>query len=386
MAYQANILSQILKEVNRYEFQKQVTKNIGDRKTSKLSCFGILVIMIYSQFKAIHSLRGLILSLGIKVSSFYHLGLKSVKRSTLSDALRLRSNKIFENFYYWILSTLNRKQKRKLGIKMHLIDASTISLCLEKYQWAKFKKTKAGIKLHTMIDGDTKIPEQVVITNANMHDLKGINNKIRFKKGEIYVYDRGYCSYNYLYSIELAEAFFVTRLKSNWKIEVIESKNVDEASNVLHDEIIEVAGTRSKDYPERLRLVTFYHKESKKILRFLTNNFELEAATIAEIYKQRWQIELFFKWIKQHLKIKSFLSTSKNGVYTQVWCALITYILLAIIRSRLIISINMFEIYRRLSECLDHRKNIFDLLTQKITGSICDNQVSNTGQLELDYV
>lgn len=374
-----------MNEVNRHDFKNQVSNHSGDRKTSRLTCFGILVIMIYSHFKPIHSLRGLVLSLGLRTCSFYHLGLKSVKRSTISDALKERSSDIYMNFYYQLLSNLNREQRRKIGKKIHLIDATTISLCLEKYRWAKYKKTKAGIKLHTMIDGETIIPEQVIITDAKKHDLKGINNRIKFNKGDIYVYDRAYCSYKYLYSIEKAKAFFVTRLKSNWLIRVIKSNEVNKDNNILEDVIVEVAGTKAKDYPKELRVVTFYHEKNKKTLRFLTNNFEIDAEVIAEIYKQRWQIELFFKWIKQHLKIKSFLSTSKNGVQIQVWCALITYILLAIIQSRLIIGIELFDIYRRLSECLDRRQDIFDFLSGKIIGSIGMPQVQNPDQLELNY-
>ena len=256
---------------------------------------------------------------------------------------------------------------------------------MEKFSWAKYKSTKAGIKLHTMIDGDTRIPEKVIITDARLHDIKGVKDKICHREGEIYVYDRGYACYNYLYKIELQGAFFITRLKTKWKIKVIKSEVFD-GTDILFDEIVEVEGPKRSEYPKPLRVVTFYHEESDKIFKFLTNNFEMSACTIAEIYKFRWRIELFFKWIKQHLKIKSFLSTSKNGVKIQIWCALITYLLLNIIKSRLTKSVDLFEIHRRITLAIDKRINIYELIASKIESSIAIKNNLNFGQMELNLV
>jgi IS4 transposase len=318
------------------------------------------------------------------LSSFYHLNLKSIKRSTLSDALKQRDSRIYEEYYYNLLKNLNREQRRKFGNKINIIDSTTISLCVEKFDWATYKSTKGGIKLHTMIDGDTRIPEHVIITNANVHDIKGVKKKVTHRRGEIYVYDRGYACYRYLYDIELQGAFFVTRLKSNWNITVIKS-DMHDGTAVLFDEIVEVDGPKQSEYPKPLRVVTFYHEETGKILKFLTNNFEMTAEAIAEIYKYRWQIELFFKWIKQHLKIKSFLSTSKNGVKIQIWCALITYLLLHIIKSRLVRTVDLFEIYRRLTLALDKKLDIYKLLTNKIESTIVIKNTCDFGQMELLY-
>ena len=361
MAFQSSILSQIIKLVNRYEFQKQVSKYKGDYKVSKLSCFNLLVLMIFTHLKINKTLRDIVSGFSGVLSSFYHLGLQSVKRSTISDALRKRSAQIWEDFYYSIISGLNRPARRRLAKKMHLIDSTIISLCLSNFDWATYRKAKGGIKLHVMLAEESKIAEKIIMTKAMVHDIKAIKDKIKFQKGDFYVYDRAYACYNYLYSIELAKAYFVTRLKSNWKFQVLKNKKIRGGSGILADQLIEVTGTKHDAYPKTLRLVTFYHLESRKKLHFLTNNFSLAAQKIAEIYKRRWQIELFFKWIKQHLKVKSFLSTSENGVKIQIWTALITYVLLCLLKMRFVCEIDIFEIYRRVGEHLFNRMDIYDL-------------------------
>lgn len=384
MAYQVNILTQIMKEINRHDFKNQVSKYSGDHKTHKLSCFNLLTVMMYTHLKSSITLRGIVTGLGLMLSSFYHLNLTSVKRSTLSDALKHRDSRIYEEYYYRLLKNLNRAQRRKFGNKINIVDSTTISMCVEKFNWAHYKSTKAGIKLHTLIDGDTRIPEHVTITNAKVHDINGVKKTTQYRKGEIYVYDRGYACYKFLYTIELQEAFFITRLKSNWKTRVLASQ-VLEGTKALFDDIIEVDGLKHGEYPKPLRLVTFYHEESDKILKFLTNNFEIPAETIAEIYKYRWQIELFFKWIKQHLKIVSFLSTSKNGVKIQIWCSLITYLLLNSIKSRLVKTLDLFDIYRRLTLALDKKIDILELLTHKIESTIPIRKSPDFDQMELFY-
>ena len=385
MAFQPSILSQVLSEVNRYDFKKQVSKYNGDFKVSKLFCFDLLVAMIFTQLKTNRTLRDIVIGFKTAVNSLYHLGLKALMaRSTLSDALQNRQAKIYEDFYYDILSSLNlnRSQRRKLGIKINLIDSTTISLCLEKFDWAKYKRKKGGIKLHVMLDSKTKLAEKVYITNAVCHDMNAIRGVIEFKKGEIYVYDRGYACYNYLQDIELSGAYFVTRLKSNWKIRVVKNNRVRRTNGVMKDQIIEVAGSKKNEYPNKLRLVTFFHEESNKVLKFLTNNFRLSAKKIASIYKTRWQIELFFKWMKQHLKIKSFLSRSENGVRIQIWSALITYVLLHLVKSRLTYEIEIFEIYRRIQDHLFTKIDIYDLLTNNFEKK---KDVGGLRQLELKY-
>ena len=382
MAYQAPIITQIVQEVNRYDFKKQVSQYSGDRKVSKLKCFGLLVAMIYTHLKTNRTLRDIVIGFQAAQNSFYHLGLKSLKRSTMSDALKNRPAAVYEKFFYSLLSSLNRSDRRRLGMKINLIDSTTISLCLEKFDWAKYRKKKGGIKLHVMLDSETKLAEQVLITNAVCHDMNAIKGEIEFRKGEIYVYDRGYACYKYLHSIELAGAYFVTRIKSNWKYRVVKKKPVPKTGGVLKDRLIRVSGTKKNEYPDTLRLVTFYHKESNKVLEFLTNNFRLSAKKIAAIYKARWQIELFFKWIKQHLKIKTFLSTSQNGVKIQIWCALITHVLLHLLQSRLICDMDVFDIYRRIQDRLFDGVNLFELLADN---HVKKKPIEQYRQLELSY-
>jgi len=382
MAYQRPIITQIVQEVNRYDFKKQVSEYDGDRKVSKLKCFGILVAMIYTHLKTNRTLRDIVIGFQAALGSFYHLGLKSLKRSTISDALRNRPAEVYEKFYYSLLSSLNRSDRRQKGMKINLIDSTTISLCLEKFDWANYRKKKGGIKLHVMLDSETKLAEQVLITNAVCHDMKAINGEIEFKKGEVYVYDRGYSCYKYLHGIELTGAYFVTRLKSNWKYRVVKKKRVPKTGGVLKDRLIRVSGTKKAEYPDTLRLVTFYHKESNKVLQFLTNNFRLSAKKIAAIYKTRWQIELFFRWMKQHMKIKSFLSTSLNGVKIQIWCALITHALLHLIKSRLVMDMDVFEIYRRIQDRLLNGIDLYGLLADSY---VKKKPVEQYRQMELFY-
>ena len=267
-------------------------------------------------------------------------------------------------------------------MKMNLIDSTTISMCIEKFEWAKFRKKTGGIKLHVMLDSETKLAEQVLITNAVCHDMNAIRGEIEFKKGQIYVYDRGYACYNYLYDIELAGAYFVTRLKSNWKVRVVKNRAVRKGTGVKKDQLIRVSGSKKKEYPAVLRLVTFYHKESKKTLQFLTNNTKLSSKKIADIYKTRWQIELFFKWIKQHLKVKTFLSTTENGVKIQIWCALIAHVLLHKIKTLLVNDIDIFMIYRRIQDHLFEGIDLFELLDDRVKKR---KPPENDGQLELQY-
>src|SRR4030042_5048211 len=363
MSYQTNILSQILKEVNRYDFKNQVSKHNGDFKVQKFTCFTVLVVMLFSQIRKKDATRNIISGIEAMSSDLYHLGIDEIKRSTLSDALNNRPEKVYEDYFYSLLSTIPRIAKRKFIRKVNILDSTTISFCLSKFNWAKYKSTKGGIKLHTIIDYDDLIPEKVIISNAKVHDIKGVDDKIDFKEGEIYVKDRGYACYKYLYKAELASAYFVTRIKDNWKIIRTFARENNPENNILLDEDIEVDGSKAKEYPKKLRMITFYHAESKKILRFITNNFEISAEEIADLYKSRWQIELFFKWLKQHLNIKTFYSTSENGVKIQIWCALITYLLLMKIKLKLKIEMSVYEILRKITDFLDKRICLFDLLS-----------------------
>ena len=381
MAFQLNILSQILQEVNRYEFKNEVSKCKGDYKTHKVSCFSLLAIMIYAQLKNKKTLRDVVCSLKTLATGFFHLNIKSVALSTVADALAARPAAIFEAYYYQLLKKFNRQEKRKFKNKLFLIDSTTISMCIEKFNWAKYKSTKGGIKLHVQYDAEREVPHKVIISNAQVHDIKGIRKQLAFEAGVIYAYDRGYACYKYLFGIQQKKAYFVTRMKTNWTFTVSETKQITPHTNVLYDKIIEVTGAKGKDYPAPLRLIGFYHEESKKKLYFLTNNFELPAEEIADIYKTRWQIELFFKWLKQHLKVKTFYSTSANGVKIQIWSALISYLLLQLIRTRLTIDFDLYEILRRIQDSLDKRLDLYELIIQRTSPP----KIEKSDQLELLY-
>jgi len=383
MAYQASILTQVLAHVNRHDFQKQVSKQNGDRKISNLSCFCLLVAMIYAHLKPNRTIRDIVLGFETAASKLYHLGMKAApKRSTISDSLADRPAQVYEDYYRKILESLNRNERRRLGMKVNLIDSTTISMCIEKFEWAKYRKRKGGIKLHVMLDSYTHLAEQILVTNAVCHDMNAIRGEIEFKKGQMYVYDRGYACYNYLYDIEIARAFFVTRLKSNWKYRVLKNRSFRKGTGVLKDQLICVTGSKKDEYPVALRLVTFHHKKSGKTLKFLTNNMKLSAKRIADIYKMRWQIELFFKWIKQHLKVKTFLSTTANGVKIQVWCALITYVLLHKIKELVTSKIDVFAIYRRIQDHLFEGIDLFDLIAERVKRRKTQEEYD---QLELLY-
>jgi len=386
MSFNSNILSQVLNEVNKYEFKNQVSKNNGDYKVQKLFCHDLFTAMIYSHIKQKESTRNIISGLYSFNSDFYHLGMNEIKRSTFSDALNKRPSKVFEDYFYSLLSEIPRKEKRKFNRKVNILDSTTISFCLSRFNWAKYKSAKGGIKLHTVFDYDDLIPEKVIITNAKVHDIKGVDDKIDFNSGEIYVKDRGYACYKYLYKIELAGAYFVTRIKANWKITRTIAKPVNYDNGIFLDEEIEVEGIKAKEYPKNLRMIMFYHEESKKIFRFITNNFKMSAEEISDLYKSRWQIELFFKWIKQHLNIKTFYSTSENGVKTQIWCALITYLLLIKIKIKLKLEISIYEILRKITDFMDKRISIFDLLLGFIKKK--PDRISNKDceQLMLNFV
>jgi putative transposase len=368
MSFKTTVFSQLLQGVNRYDFKKQVSKYDGDKGTSIYSCFAILVIMVFTQIKIKNSLRDIETGINVCGNNFYHLGLKKVSRSSLSDALKTRPCNVFEDYFYHLLeeyqnNETNRAAKRlgKKKRKMRLLDSTTISMCKKKFDWAKFRSTKSGIKLHTVFDPELIVPIKVFITNAKEHDVN-IVSKIEIVQGDVYVFDRGYNDYNYWHQIELGKAIFVTRLKKNTTYRVRKNMYVNKKNGVLKDQIIRIKGTKENDYPEDLRLVTYYDKETDKTLKFVTNNLKASAKHMADTYKVRWQIELFFKWIKQHLKIKKFVSTTENGVKTQIWCALITYVLILLFKQKCMLKIELYEMLRRIKYGLMERCDIYYLV------------------------
>jgi hypothetical protein len=307
-------------------------------------------------------------------NNFYHLGLNKINKlshSSLSDAMKSRPYGVFEDFFYQLLDRANLyhhkkeiKGTKRLRKILKLIDSTTISLCKSMYDWAKFRRTKSGIKMHTVFDPDLLAPVQILITNAKKHDLS-IVDRIEIKEGEMYVFDRGYNRFKYWNSIDLAHAFFVTRMKKNAKYHVLKKKVYTGRNGVLSDRIIKIKGTKSKEYNGNLRLVKYYDKETNKTFDFVTNDFRTSAKEIANIYKTRWAIELFFKWIKQHLKIKKFISTSENGLKVQIWCAMILYLTLLLIKLECSVDVDLYEVYKRVQDALFERIEVFRLITSR---------------------
>jgi transposase len=322
--------------------------------------------MLFGQLSSRESLRDLITVIEAHQSKSYHLGFgKNVTRSNLSKANENRNYKIFEDFAnHLILIAQEKNCNDGFEIKgnIYAFDSSTIDLCLSVFWWAHFRKNKAGIKLHTLFDISTQIPVFIHITEANVHDVNAMDI-INYEPFAYYIFDRAYVDYLRLYQITKSTAYFVVRAKSNLKFKRMYSKKTDKSTGVIYDQTGKIDGFyTSKDYPEKIRKVKFFDAENKKTLIFLTNNFDLSAGQIALLYKQRWQIELFFKWIKQHLKVKTFWGTTENAVRIQINIAIITYCLVSIIAKELKINRSIYEILQILSASLLDKMPVNELL------------------------
>jgi hypothetical protein len=303
--------------------------------------------MVFGQLTNQDSLRDLILIIDAHSQKSYHLGFgKSVTRSNLAKANERRSCKLFEEFAYYLVDIARKKRANDdfaIKGKVYAFDSSTIYLCLSVFWWAKFRSTKAGIKLHTLCDVTTQIPAFIHITAATVNDVNAMD-VIPYEAGAYYVFDRGYVDYTRLYRITQLSAYFVIRAKSNLKFKRMYSNKVDKSAGVQCDQIGKLSGFyTSKEYPDKLRRIKFYDEETKRTFAFLTNNMELTSNEIALLYKNRWQVELFFKWIKQHLKIKSFWGTSDNAVRIQIFSAIISYCLVSIVSHDLKIDRSTYE-------------------------------------------
>jgi len=360
MSYNSTIFMQVMQEVNKYEFKNQVSKHKGDKGASVFKCYQILVAMIFSNLKRKISLRDIEIGFGPNKSDFYHLNISNIKRSSLSDALKSRPNKVFEDFYFYLYNQLTRTQKRKSSKLLRQIDSTTLSMCLSQFPWAEFRESKSGVKMHVMLDNELKTPVELIITEAKKHDNK-VCWDFKIESGLTYVFDRGYNDFKWWNKIHKADSFFVTRLKSNAKFENISEKIIGNNEGVQFDNTIKL----NDDYPETLRHIRYYAKEIDKIFNFVTNDFESSAEEIADVYKNRWRVETFFKWIKQNLKIKKFYSTSKNGVLIQLWCCMITYILLLMIKEKILIPIDLLFLLRIIQDNMEKRIHLSELILFK---------------------
>ena len=342
------VFAQLVEFLPRRVFDGIVEKYDGNKYVRHFTCWNQLLCMVFGQLTNRDSLRDLILIIDAHSPKSYHLGLgKSVTRSNLSKANERRNSKIFEEFAYYLIDIARKKRANDDFVikgKIYAFDSSTIDLCMSVFWWAKFRTTKAGIKLHTLYDVTTQVPVFVHITAATVNDVNAMD-VILYEAGAYYIFDRGYVDYARLYTITQMKAYFVIRAKSDLKFRRIYSNKVDKTTGILCDQIGKLTGFYvSKDYPEKLRRIKFYDAENQRTFVFLTNNMELTANEIALLYKNRWQIELFFKWIKQHLKIKSFWGTSENAVKVQVYAAIISYCLVSIVGHELKIDRSTYEI------------------------------------------
>ena len=365
------VFSQLIELVSAKSFQTIVNRYSGEYKVKEFSCWKQFLCMAFGQLTHRESLSDTLLCLKANANKLYHLGIGDVvAKSTLSKANENRSFQIYEDLAMLLIQEAKQLYISDTDLEVHLknnvfaIDATTIDLCLSTFYWATFRTTKGGIKLHTQLDLKTSIPTFILITNALVHDVNALDY-ITFEANSFYVMDRGYVDYRRLYHIHQCQAFYVTRAKDNMDYRRLYSHKVDKIIGVLCDQTIMLNGYyAAKDYPEKIRRIKFYDEETGKVLIFLTNNFHLKATDIAKLYKHRWKIELFFKWIKQHLKIKSFWGHSENAVKTQVWIAVSVYVLVAIAKKKYRIENSLYEILQILSISIFDKTPINQLFQQ----------------------
>lgn len=360
------IFAQLAEFLPQRVFDGIVKKYDGDKYVRHFSCWNQLLCMLFGQLTNRDSLRDLIITLEAHSKKSYHLGLgKSVTRSNLAKANERRDSKIFEEFAYYLIDIARNKRANEdfeIKGKVYAFDSSTIDLCLSVFWWARFRKAKGGIKLHTLFDITTQIPAFIHITPAAVNDMNAMDHII-YEEGAYYIFDRGYVDFSRLYTITRRKAFFVIRAKSGLKYRRMYSGEVDKSAGVLCDQTGRLTGFyTAKDYPEKLRRVKYYDKESERTFVFLTNNMEITASQVALLYKNRWQIELFFKWIKQHLKIKSFWGTSENAVRIQMYSAIIAYCLMAIVADELKTDRSTYEILQVIGISLLDKTPVNELL------------------------
>jgi len=360
------VFAQIVEFLPQRIFDRIVEKYEGNKYVKHFTCWNQLLCMLFGQLTNRDSLRDLMVALDAHSNKSYHLGFgKNVTRSNLAKANETRNSKIFEEFAYHLIDVARRNRANddfEIKGTVYAFDSSTIDLCLSVFWWAKFRKAKGGIKLHTLFDITTQIPAFVHITPAKVNDVNAMDY-LNYEQNAYYIFDRGYVDYTRLFKITQHSAFFVIRAKSNLQFNRMYSQKIDKSSGVLCDQIGKLKGFYiSKKYPDKLRRVKFHDEQTNRTFIYLTNNFDITSVQVALLYKNRWQIELFFKWIKQHLKIKSFWGTSQNAVLIQIYCALITYCLVSIIGNELKISRSTYEILQVIGISLLDKTPVNELL------------------------
>ena len=368
------VFSQLIGFLPDREFRRCVTRYEGDQRLRSFSCWDQFLCMAFAQFTYREGLRDIEACLRSSPDKLYHMGIRGrVSRSTLADANERHDWRIFADFAQILITRARVLYAHdpfgaELDGSAYALDSTTIDLCLAMFPWARFRERKGAVKMHTLIDLHGNIPLFVCVTDGKVHDVN-ILDQVVPEAGAFYVMDRGYLDFERLYRLTLAAAFFVTRTKGNVLLQRRYSHAVDAASGVKSDHtVILVTPGSVKNYPAALRRVRYFDAEHQRFLVFLTNNFELPALTIADLYKSRWQVELFFKWIKQHLRIKAFFGTSQNAVKTQIWIAISIYVLVAIVRKELKLSASLYQILQVASVTIFERTPILQALQQQHAG------------------
>lgn len=381
------VFSQIMEFLPLDTFHRRVKRYKGHYKLKSFSCFDQFLCMAFAQITFRESLRDIEACLRSLKNKLYHIGIRGkVSRSTLADANNKRDWRIYAEFAQVLIHKARSLYSNEdFGIELdntvYALDSTTIELCLSLFPWAAYCNcNQAGIRVHTLLDLRGSIPSFVEITSAKTHDVKILDMLIT-EPGSFYIMDRGYFDFKRLYVLEQSSSFFVIRSKAKYLYRRLYSHAVDKTIGLRSDQTIVLTGDiGSGSYPDKLRRVVFYDKEQKKRLILLTNNFILSAETIAQLYKQRWKIELFFKWIKQHLRIKKFFGTTENAIKVQIWIAISVYVLIAIIKKRLKIELNLYTILQILSVSIFEKIELSRLLNDE---KYKDQTVNNCNQLEL---
>lgn len=363
------IFAQLMDFLPRNEFNKCVERHHGNHKVQSFSCWSQFLCMAFAQLTYRESLRDIETCLCTMRNKLYHMGIQGVARNTLANANKVRNWQIYADFAQILIAQARALYRDDaIGVELehtvYALDSSTVDLCLSLFPWASFRKRKGAVKLHTLLDLRGNIPSLIIITNGKLHDVN-ILDELTIEAGAIYVMDRGYVDFERLHAIQRASAFFVTRAKDNCDWRRVYSRPVDKTSGVQCDQSIALSGFyTSKHYPQHLRRVRYFDAVNNKRLVFLTNNFELPALAIAELYRCRWQVELFFKWIKQHLRIKKFYGNSENAVKVQIWIAIATYALVLIVKKQLRLAYSPYTILQILSVSLFEKTPILQAFSE----------------------
>lgn len=367
------VFSQLMELVSHKAFKACVDRYKGDFKSKQFSCWKQFLCMAFGQLTHRESLSDTIVCLRANAGKLYHLGIgQAITKSTLSNANASRDYKVFSDLAVILIqeakSLYLNESELEVDLKNNVfaIDATVIDVCLSAFSWAKFRKAKGGVKVHVQLDLKTAIPEFIQITSASVHEVNILDN-ITFQPDSFYVVDRGYTDFERLYKIHKAKAFFIIRAKDNLNFSRVSSSPTKKSTGVLCDQTIRLNGFYAlKDFPVRMRRIKFYDVENDRVLIFLTNNFDLKATEIAQLYKHRWKIELFFKWIKQHLKIKSFWGRSENAVKIQVWIAISVYVLVAIAKKKFQLKQSLYEILQVVSICVFDKVTLYELFANPL--------------------